>query len=97
MGLQKKRQRVKRTTSRDMLRVIPPHLPQREKIVTWSFKVGVYTYLCGHKEEGPGGVEEHALHAAVVLAEGVLRLLLRQLVNQDSGRDRCTAVKGATF
>jgi hypothetical protein len=56
-----------------------------------------HTYLCGHKEEGPGGVEEHALHAAVVLAERVLRLLLRQLMNQDSGRDRCTAVKGATF
>jgi hypothetical protein len=38
--------------------------------------------LCGHKEEGLGGVEGHAGDPAAVLAEGVLRRAAGQLVHQ---------------
>lgn len=44
--------------------------------------VDAHSVLCGHQEEGLGGVEGHTHHTAAVLAERVLRGKPRQLVHQ---------------
>ena len=45
--------------------------------------VHAHVGLCCDKEEGLAGVEGHAHHAPLVLAEGVLSQLAGQLMHQD--------------
>ena len=46
--------------------------------------------LCGHKQEGLQGVEQHPYHTAPVLPEGVLCGVLRELVYQHCLSVACT-------
>eukprot|EP00959_Pyramimonas_sp_CCMP1952_P261675 5471878-Pyramimonas_sp.AAC.1 len=69
--------------------------PNNQKQIGWfvSYLLGEVVdadvVLGGDEEEGLAGVELHRRHAPLVLAERVLRRLLRQLVHQHRRRAAC--------